>query len=212
MMRSNLITPAALLLLLGACATPVVQTGPQSGVQPGPPLASANLVPAGTVLNLQLNQPLSTATNQVGDRFTATVVEPLVAADGRVAIPSGATVTGVVTGLSTGRQAIEPAAIRLDFERIAFLNASYPFEAEIVETDARTVHRQRQLLEHAAVGAALGAVIGGVVGGGLREALIGGALGAGAGTIISLGWGEVDAELPAQTTMTVRTTQAVSLR
>jgi hypothetical protein len=63
------------------------------------------------------------------------------------------------------------------------------------------------------VGAAAGAVLGAIIGDGdLRDILVGGALGAGAGTIISLGRGDIAHELPAGTHMLLQTTDRVELR
>jgi hypothetical protein len=213
-MRTTLTATALMALALGACRAPVVETGPAAPwpvVQPAPP-PTADAVPAGTVLNLRLNQTLSTRHSRVGDRFTMTLLEPLVAQDGRVAIPAGAVVSGVVTGVSPGRHAAEPAAIRLNFDRLTVNARTYPFQAEVVDTEARAVHDQRQIAERAAIGAVIGAGLGAVIGGSLRDILIGGALGAGAGTIISLGWGDVAAEIPANTRVLVRTTQHLALR
>jgi hypothetical protein len=50
-----------------------------------------------------------------------------------------------------------------------------------------------------------------IIDGGLAGTLLGGALGAGAGTIISLGTGDVDATIPAGHTMTIRTTDRLAL-
>ncbi|MFW6040076.1 MAG: YMGG-like glycine zipper-containing protein, partial [Gemmatimonadota bacterium] len=76
-----------------------------------------------------------------------------------------------------------------------------------VELDEDT----RQLAERAAIGAAAGAALGAIIGGDLEDILVGGALGAGAGTVISLGLGRVDAELPRGTEMRLRTTREIRL-
>jgi hypothetical protein len=55
-------------------------------------------------------------------------------------------------------------------------------------------------------------VLGAVIGGGDVSKILGGAaIGAAAGTVISLGMGEVDAVLPAGSKMTLQTTQQVTL-
>src|SRR6202011_6033343 len=54
------------------------------------------MVPAGTPLNIRLNQHISVKTSRAGDQFTGTVVNPVVV-NGNVAIPDGSRVTGVVT-------------------------------------------------------------------------------------------------------------------
>jgi len=207
-MRYSLTIPAAMLLALGACRGAIVETAPSPGVQPAPP--TADMLPAGSQMRVNINQALSTETSRVGDRFTATVTQPIVAQNGQTVIPAGAVVHGSVTGLAQGRRLGDQAAIRVNFDQITFGNQTYPFSADVIEADVQATGQP--VGQHAAIGAAAGAVLGAVIGGGLRDILIGGALGAGAGTVISLGLGDVDARLPAGTPMTLQTTSHVYIR
>jgi hypothetical protein len=198
---------------LTACATaPAVET--PVAPMPAPPPQDASAIPAGTHLMVALQNELNTTTTQVGDVFTATVVEPLIAVNGQTVVPQGAVVTGMVTGV--GRQrAQDPAVLRLNFVRIAIDNVTHPITADIVGThvpmERRADHAQHA--QAAAAGAITGAVVGTIISGRLRDALIGGALGAAAGTIISLGVGTPDeAVLPAGTHFTVRTADRINLR
>ncbi len=209
-MNTRLTTAAALALALCACRTAEVETGPSVGAQPAPPTADA--IPAGTLMEVELNQTIGTDENRVGDRFTATVVRPLVARNGQVVVPQGALVHGVVTGLDDSDHLGDQAAIRVNFERITFQGRSYPFAAQVVDADVETDRDGEAAVTGAVTGAIAGAALGAIIGGDLRDILIGGALGAGAGTIISLGIGDVEAELPAGTDMTLRTTRTISLR
>lgn len=205
----------AAVALLGACRTARVETGPGPGpgAQPAP-LPTANAIPAGTLMTVELDQTLSTKRSRVGDRFTARVTTPLVAADGRVVVPRGAVVSGTVTGLDDSDHLGDIAAIRIYFDRLMLRGRTYPFEAEVVDTDVRLEPEdRRRIAERAALGAAAGAALGAIISGGeLEEILLGGALGAGLGTIISLGVGDVEAALPAGSAMTLRTTRTVRLR
>ncbi|HEX6941261.1 MAG TPA: hypothetical protein VF158_17830 [Longimicrobiales bacterium] len=201
---------AGLLLALGACRSAEVVSERPVGAQPAP--ATADAIPAGTLLQVELNQSIGTERNRVGDRFTATVTRPLVAQNGQVVVPEGALVHGVITGLDDSDHLGDQAAIRVDFQRITFQGRSYPFSAEVVDTDVETKRDGEAAVTGAVTGAIAGAALGAVIGGELRDILIGGALGAGAGTIISLGIGDVEAELPAGTDMALRTTRSISLR
>src|SRR5690606_17614263 len=96
---------------------------------------NASYLPAGTDLVVELTQTLSTDDSRVGDRFTATVKEPLVARNGEIVVPRGAVVTGVVTGLDPSDRIGDQAAIRLAFESLTIGNQVYPLRAAIVETD-----------------------------------------------------------------------------
>lgn len=209
-MHTRLTAAAALTFALAACRSAEVVSGPPIGAQPAPPTADA--IPAGTLMEVELNQTIGTERNRVGDRFTATATRALVARNGRTVVPEGALVHGVITGLDDSDRLGDQAAIRIDFERISFQGRSYPFSAEVVDTDVETERDGEAAVTGAVVGAIAGAALGAVIGGELRDILIGGALGAGAGTIISLGIGDVEAELPAGTDMTLRTTRTLSLR
>ncbi|HEY8468768.1 MAG TPA: hypothetical protein VIL18_03955 [Longimicrobiales bacterium] len=209
MKRIELVT-AASLLALAACGGARVE--PEPGIRPAP-LPSANYVPAGTVMNVRLQQRLSAEDSRVGQRFNTTVIDPLVTTDGRTVVPAGSVVSGVVTGVDPSTRPGDIAAIRVNFDRIQIGGRTYPFGANVIDTDPALDPDEERILERAAVGAAAGAVLGAIItGGDLEGILVGGALGAGAGTIISLGLGDMDAELDRGSVLTLRTTRAVQLR
>lgn len=200
----------ATLFALGACRSAEIEPGPT--VQPAP-LPSANAIPRGTVLNVRLNETLSTDRSSVGERFTATVITPLETTGGRTVVPVGSIVSGVVTGVDPSTRRGDVAAIRVNFDRLQIGSRTYPFTADVIDTEPRLTNDESRILERAGIGAAAGAVLGAIVTGGeLEGILIGGALGAGAGTIISLGVGDVDPELDKGSVLTLRTTSNVQLR
>jgi hypothetical protein len=205
------LSAVALAMALAACQ-PAELIQPTPAVQPAPPPPTADAMPVGTVFNVQLDKRLSATQSTVGDRFTATVRQPLIAANGHVAVPVGAQVHGVVTGVQP-HSGGEPAAIRVNFERLTFDGRSVAFNADVVDTSARVEQdRLGTAARGAIVGATAGAVLGAVIGGDLRDILIGGAIGAGAGTILSLGLGQVEPTLPEGTVLSLRTNQHVALR
>src|ERR687895_61702 len=189
----------------GGTMGPVMSTG----VTP----VNASTLPSGVDLELTLDQRIGTKDSRVGQEFTATVQNTVYAQNGRVVVPAGAKVHGRVTGLDDSDHPGEAAAIRLDFERLAFNGRSYPFEARITATNLETTRDRNVSGRDVAVGAAAGAVLGAIVGeGDLRKILGGAAIGAAAGTVIALGVGDTEATLPAGARMNVRTTQSVALR
>lgn len=204
----------AMGLAASACQTMPVETVTPAP-QPAPPPPDASYLPAGTHLNVQLNEELNTTTSRVGDSFTVNVLEPVIAANGQVVVPAGTMIQGMVTGVAQpgGR---DPAVLRLNFLRINVDNAWHPLTAEIAGTHVPMEGGRTDTQRHAqaaVTGAAAGAVIGAVITGRLREALVGAALGAGAGTIISLGMGgATEAVLPEGTHMTLRTADRVNFR
>jgi hypothetical protein len=184
---------------------PVMSTG----VTP----VNARTLPSGVDLELTLDQTIGTKNSRVGQEFSATVRNNVYAQNGRIVVPAGAKVHGHVTGLDDSDHPGEAAAIRLDFERLAFNGRSYPFEARITATDLQTSRDRHVSGRDVAVGAAAGAVLGAIVGeGDLKKILGGAAIGAAAGTVIALGVGDTEAALPAGSRMNVRTTQTVALR
>jgi hypothetical protein len=209
----KLFAAALLPLVIAGCARPAVVDTTSPAMAPAPPPATAAMLPAGTVLHTRLTQPLGTGHSQVGDVFTATVDQPIVAQNGATVIPQGAVLHGRVTGVAHSRSPGDPAAIRLDFDRITFSGHSHPMTAAIIDADVHLEDSERpsRPLEHAAAGAAAGAVVGAIIRGDLASILTGAALGAGAGTIISLGTGRMDATLPAGTRMNVQSTQTIHL-
>lgn len=217
MMNRTIASAAVVLLALGGCRSADVESGPAAGpspsIQPAPPPATAGALPSGTMLEIELQQTIGTDMNQVGDRFVATVKDPIVAQNGAVAVPAGAQVHGVITGLDDSDHPGDRALIRLNFERITFNGESRPLTANVVDTDVDLDgDGLEDVAEDAGVGAAAGAALGAVLGGlELDEILGGAALGAGAGTVISLGAGDVEARLPQGTDMTIQVTQRVSL-
>ncbi|MGQ0645967.1 MAG: hypothetical protein ACT4P7_00260 [Gemmatimonadaceae bacterium] len=201
-------------LVLASCARQTrVESGGEVDLSSTP--ADARSLPSGARLDVRLDQEIGTKVSKVGDEFSATVVSPVVAENGATAVPAGAKVYGKVTGLDNSDHVAEPAAIRIDFERLTMNGRSVPFNAKVTATKLQTRggDTRDETLKKAGIGAAAGAVLGAVLSGGdLQKILVGGALGAAAGTVISLGAGDVEGVLPAGTAMTLQTTRTVALR
>jgi hypothetical protein len=207
----NRIAAAALAgLTAAACATAPVETeAPMTAGQPAPPPPNAFSIPAGTVLHVRLTQELNTAATRVGDTFTATAVEPLIAANSQTVIPEGSVFTGMVTGIGATEEG--QSVIRLNFLRVALDGVSHPLSAVVLDTAAPDQAVPEETREPV-TGAAVGAMLGAVIGGDLRTALIGAVLGAGAGSVVSLGTGDVEPALPAGTLLRIQTRDRVDLR
>lgn len=92
------VTPAPSPPRAGAPAPSSPKTAPPAA-EPAPapaPEPVVKTVPAGTALDLEFTDGVSTATSAIGDTFRARVVKD-VAFDGIVVVPAGSTVTGTVT-------------------------------------------------------------------------------------------------------------------
>jgi len=165
-------------------------------------------VPSGTVIHVRLDNALSTHENRPGDEFTATVSEPLIV-DGKTVIPQGARARGLVVDSRESGRLKGVARMRLELTSIEVNGSSY---------DIKTSNAMRQGGNHEkrnwysiGGGAAGGAVIGAIAGGG-EGALIGGPIGAGAGLTYALVTGKKDIRLPAETRLTFKLAQPVTIQ
>ena len=214
-MRRTLIASVAVVSLAGCQRSVDVVSGGE--VAPITPVVSANsgTLSAGSTMEVQLTQQLSTETNKAGDTFTATVVNNVMATNGEVVVPAGAIVHGRISALDDSDNPTDKALIQLQFDRLSFNNRNYDFRGNI--TNVATVEQRDRsagdVTRGAVTGAAAGAVIGAIISGrDLDDIIKAGAIGAAAGTVISLGVGDVEHVLPAGTRMTIQATQSVALR
>jgi len=192
---------------LGACTRTHVSTA-AGEVAPAVPATGARL-PVGTELEVRTDSKLTGKHNRVGDKFAMTVRENLKAQNGDIAVPEGSMVYGHITALKEAPNAGDPSLIKVDFDRLVVRGRSHPFNAQVTKVSTTT---SNETLKKAGIGAAAGAVLGAIVSGGdFGGIALGGAIGAAAGTVISLGM-DRDPELPEGTKMTIRATQAVTLR
>ena len=192
---------------LAACAKTHVQTAAGT-VAPAVIPANTRMLPVGSELIVKTNKELGEK-EHVGEEFSATVTENLVARDGHIAVPEGAKVYGHVTALR-GVHGDEPAVIKLNFDRLEVNGRSRPFEASVVAVEMPS--RTNETLKKAAIGAIAGGALGAfITGGAFGGIATGGAIGAAAGTLVSLGL-DHEHELPEGTRMTLRTTEKVQLR
>ncbi|MGC9291576.1 MAG: BON domain-containing protein [Acidobacteriaceae bacterium] len=173
-----------------------------------PAAPQVTTIPAGTRIRVQLAQTLSTKESQTGDQFSGTLADPVVV-NGQTVIRAGAQASGTVTeAKSQGRfkgQAI--LAVRLDSVRAD--GHTYPVQTSQVERFEQGKGKRTAYMTGG--GAGLGALIGGLAGGG-KGALIGGLLGAGAGGTGSAFTGNKDLVLPAESILTFRLENDVTLR
>ncbi|MFN2577595.1 MAG: YMGG-like glycine zipper-containing protein [Pyrinomonadaceae bacterium] len=154
-----------------------------------PVTASAGgfIVPDGARIVGVVDNPLSTRTAAVGDRFTLRVTEPAEFRD--------ATIEGHVSSVQRSGRLSGRSGMTLDFDTIRLSDGrQYQFagllenvntrNGESVRVDTEgTVRDQNQTTrtgERAAIGTAVGAIIGAIAGGG-KGAAIGAVVGAGAG-------------------------------
>jgi outer membrane lipoprotein SlyB len=151
-------------------------------------------VPAGTRMRVRINETISSKTARVGDRFTATVREPVYSANGAVVIPVGSEVAGRVDMVNKAKKGGDPGAIDVTFVQLILPNGTKRTIngslTELVSDDAKSDpegtasgdRMKNRKIIFIGGGGAGGAVLGAAIGGG-KGALIGGLIGAGAGLL-----------------------------
>jgi hypothetical protein len=187
------------LTTVDASAPPPSATAPPPA--PPPPPEPPQVVTAGTSVRVRLDEAIDTRRNRPGDRFTATLDEPLVSGD-RVIVPKGVTFTGRVTQAKPSGRFKGHAILALKLESFDLNGHTYPIES--VHSQMSRGHKKHNWLwigGTSAGGAAIGAAAGG------PAALIGAGAGAAAGTVGAAITGKRQIDLPAETrvTFTLRT-------
>ena len=139
-------------------------------------------VPAGTRLAVALKQTLSSKTAQPGERFEAVLTSDVLAADGRVAVPAGATLAGTITHVVSGSRSIGATpVIGLRFDHLVTAGGQrIPISGELDERGASERGRDTAKILG---GVAAGTVIGNQSSNNDRGKLIGGLLGGAIGAI-----------------------------
>jgi hypothetical protein len=147
---------------------PPAQLPPNFGVP------SRLTIPAGKVINVRIDQPLSSDHNQQGDYFSATLMDPIVI-DGIVVAQRGQRVSGRVTQVDKGGRVSGVAKLGLQVTELTAVDGQQlPIQTQFISRNApSTVGRD---VGAVAGTTALGAVIGAAAGWGT-----GAAIGAGAG-------------------------------
>jgi hypothetical protein len=141
---------------------------------------------------------IDTRRNRAGDRFTASLDEPLVVGD-RVVVPKGASFYGHVTQSRPSGRFKGRAVLALKLDSLEMNGQTH----EIVSTSstrASAGHKKHHWLWIGG-GSGGGAAIGAIAGGG-TGALIGAGAGAAAGTVGSAITGKRQVSLPAETAVT----------
>ena len=147
----------------------------------------APLVPVGTDLKIRINDTLSTKDARVGDRFTATVIDPSRFDEARL---EGHVASIRRSGTVQGRTSMNLAfnSIQLSDGRReplhGYVTRVYGSDSGRADNEGgiESSSRGKQTLKRAGIGATVGAIVGGIAGGGKGAGIgliLGGAGGAG---------------------------------
>jgi hypothetical protein len=164
-------------------------------------------IPAGTQISIRTIDSIDSTKNHVGDRFQASLEQPLVV-DGNVVVPKGADVYGRLaesktSGTFTGRSdlQLELTGIVVNGQTVPLVTGEYQLTGKSrgASTAKRTVG-----------GAAVGSIIGALAGGGK-----GAAIGAGAGAGVGAGSEVItkgdQVKIPSETMLAFTLKQEVSV-
>ena len=164
-------------------------------------------LPEYTAIHVTLDQALASNQSRPGDRFDATVSEPVVV-DGKTVIPQGAHAEGLVVDARQSGRLMGRARLQLALQSVAVGGQSYEVRTTAKPRIGRD-HKKRNW-EWIGGGAAGGALIGALAGGG-TGALIGGPVGAGAGTTVAFLTGKKDIRLRAETPLKFELAEPVTI-
>ena len=145
------------------------------------------LVPAGTDLKVRINDTLSSKDSRVGDRFTATVIDPSRFDEARVTGHiSSIQKSGKVKGRTSMNLAFDSVELRDGRRGVmhGYVTRVYGDDSGRADNEGgvESSSRTKQTVKRAGIGATVGAIVGGIAGGGKGAAIgliIGGAGGAG---------------------------------
>jgi len=164
-------------------------------------------IPQGGIIEVKLDQAVASNRNRPGDTFEATVARP-VEVDGKVVIPEGTPVQGRVVYARRSGRLSGVAQLRLTLDSLQMNRTSFELHTNTVGRHGGN-HKKRNIALIGGSGGG-GALIGAIAAGG-KGALIGGPIGAGAGITASALTGKKDFVLPAETRLSFRLHQAVTL-
>src|SRR5688572_25577211 len=175
-----------LMVLLAIIA--LVSTSPVASAQTKKKTTTpTRLVPVGTNLKVRINDTLSSKDSRVGDRFTATVIDP--------SRFDEATVRGRISSIQKSGKVKGRTSMNLAFDSIelrdgrrgvlhGYVTRVYGDDAGKADNEGgiQSGSRTNQTIKRSGIGAGVGAIIGGIAGGGKGAAIgliVGGAGGAG---------------------------------
>jgi hypothetical protein len=189
-------------------AAPPPSTEPATQPTPPPEPPKPVVIPAGTVITVFLDQALGSKSSHTGDSFSATLAEP-VSIDRKVVIPKSSIAKGTVVEAKAKGKVKGEARLKLALTSIAIGGNSYPISTSMTESTSKG--KGKRTAATTGGGAAVGAIIGGIAGGG-KGAAIGAGVGAGAGFVGGAMTGNKQIELPAETSLSFKLTNAVTLK
>jgi len=164
-------------------------------------------IPAGTQISIRTIDSIDSAKNRVGDRFQASLEEPLVV-DGNVIVTKGADVYGRLAESKTSGTFAGKSELQLELTGIVVNGKTVPVVTGEYELTGKS--RTSSTVKRTVGGAAVGSIIGALAGGGKGAAIgagVGGGVGAGSEVITK---GD-QVKIPSETLLDFTLKQEVSI-
>ncbi len=164
-----------------------------------PPAPAEHVVPQGTILRVAFDEPISTATAQVGDTVRGRLLDDVLAEDGTVVAPSGSRVEGTIEHAVDSGKLARRAELRFRLTDLETRAGNVPIQTSAYERMGDP-HTKRNV-GYIAGGAAVGAILGQVLGQDTDSTLKGAAAGAAVGTGVAAATGDLDFTIDAGRTV-----------
>jgi hypothetical protein len=174
---------------------------------PAPPPPSPVVIDAGKMITVTIDQDISTKTNNSGDRFAASLAEP-VTVNGSQVLPAGTKATGTVVQAVAAGHVKDGAVLSLTLDSVTLNGQKYPIETSEFEETGKG--RGKRTAVGGGGGAAFGAIVGALAGGG-KGAAIGALAGGGAGTAGAAFTGKRDITIPAESRLHFKLTKSLTI-
>ncbi len=188
-------------------------TNPPPVPQTAPARPRTMHLSAGTTIDMAATDTISSRTAQVGQPFTARVVDDVKNAAGQVVIPAGSTVNGTIAAVKPAPNPHTPGTLTLSVTSLSVRGHTYPIEGTIDSLE--TIHKGRGVTTGDAAkvgaGAVAGALLGRVLGGNKKGTIIGGIVGGAAGAAVAHETKDSDIVLPAGAHIIMRLTKELAV-
>jgi len=168
------------------------------------------VVPAGTILRVAFDEPISTATARNGDTVRGRVLDDVLAEDGSIVAASGSRVTGRIDHVVDSGKLARPAELTFRLTELETRGGTVPIRTSAYQRVGKT-HTKRNV-EYIAGGAAVGAILGQVLGKDTDSTLKGAAAGAAVGTGVAAATGDLDFTIDAGRTVAFTLEESIRIR
>jgi hypothetical protein len=169
------------------------------------------VIPAGTEVPVRNDETIDSSAASEGQTYAAEVTADIRDANGAVIIPSGANAQLVIKSASKGGRFRGQSDLVVDLQSVSVDGQQFAVNStDLEEKGKQGIGLNKRTGEFVGGGAAIGGIIGAIAGHG-KGALIGAASGAGAGALTQVLTKGGAIKIPAETLMTFKLDQPVSI-